>query len=496
MGVRRGALVALCLVALAACGTTVPQASRGPAGTAAGPVDGSLGVPGSGPSTAPDGGPTAPAEVGGVGAGPSADPAGGPAATASEPPRTTTTATTTAADRSPLTVGVTYIDNDQTSSALGVSDSTTASKQNVVRALVRGLNRGGGAGGRPLKTVEYEWNSQSNNWSADASAACARFTQDAHVSVVLDNAFGTIGGFRRCVEARGVLVLGNGPEGDRTSSAEPLHANTYNLTTDSAYVATLDGLSRSGYLVRSSHVGVVLEACPETQRAWDRSVAPRLHGLVTAAPVVGTVSCTRGFADAGAAASAVSNDVLQFRSKGVDRVMFVSDNESVLLLLFASSADSQGYRPGYLLTSGAQAQALRSQIPSGQQPQLHGVGQLPFGDTDGAPVLPADARCRDLARAGGVTVASYADYGVVMFECGPVLLLDAALRATRGAASATTLASAVAGLGTSFAGPGLVGSATAFGSARHDGPAQVRPFGFDRRCTCMRYSGAPRPAPQ
>lgn len=485
MGRCRGAVVLLSLAAVAACGTTVPQSRQ---------TQPDL-VGRSAQSAAPSSA-EAPGDVpGGTTGDGLAPPAKGDTRLPSVPgttvPGAAPTLSATSPDRTTLTVGVTYINNDRTSQALGVSDATTASKQNVVRGLVRGLNQKGGVGGRKLKTVEYEWNSQSNDWSADASAACARFTQDAHVAVVLDNAFGTIGGFRACLEAKGVLVLGNGPEGDATSSAEPLHANTYNLTTDQAYVATLRGLAGTGYLSRSSRVGVIIESCPETNRAWSRSVRPQLVRDVTTAPVVATISCTHGFADAGTAASAVGNDVLQFRSKGVDRVMFVSDNESVLLLLFASSADSQGYRPGYLLTSAAQTQALRSQIPSGQQPQLHGVGQLPFGDTDGAPLRPADARCRDLAKAGGVSVASYADYGVVTFECGPFLLLDAALRATNGLASAQALMSAVDGLGTSFAGPGLVGGATSFTSARHAGPAQVRVFGFDARCTCIHYSGPP-----
>jgi len=487
---RWGAAAGLLLV-LSACGTTVPQLTSqgappaagglaGPAPAATGPavVTGVLPARGSGgspadpgrTSTGPHTGGTLPAAPGAVQA---------------------TTAT------GPLTVGLTYINNDQTSQALGVSDATTASKQNVVRALVRGLDDHGGVGGRRLKVVEYEWNSQSNDWSSDANAACARFTQDNHVAVVIDNAFGTIGGFRDCLQRKGVLVIGNGPDGDDVSSvAARLHANTYNMTTDRAYVAVLDGLSATGYLTAASRAGVIVESCPETTRAWSRSVEPRLARLVRTAPQVATISCTRGFSDAGAAASAVSNDVLRFRSAGVDRVMFVSDNESVLLLLFASAAASQSYSPGYLLSSAAQAQALRSQLPASQQPQLHGVGQLPFGDTDGAPLRPVDVRCRDLAHAGGVSPASYADYGVVMFECGPLLLLDAALRASHGVATAGALVSAIDGLGEAFQGPGLVGGATAFSSSRHDGPDQVRVFAYQAGCTCMRYTSAPRPAPQ
>ncbi len=498
MGRRPGALVALALALVSACGTTVPLTStRTVTGTdgavsPTSPTSSAAGTTGSGllPGTSTSGGGTT--SDGTTTTGPGSTSGGG---TGSTPGATSGTGTAPpVTDRSPLTVGVTYINNDATSQALGVSDDTTASKQNVIRALVRGINLRGGLNGRKLKVVEYEWNSQGNNWSADANAACTRFTQDNHVAVVLDNAFGTTGGFRDCLAKRGVLSIQNGPEGDGVSSAAArLHANTYNLTTDRAYVAVLEGLAATGYLARTSRVGVIIESCAETSRAWSRSVQPRLRQLVTAAPQVATVQCTGGFADAGAAASAVSNDVLRFRSAGVDRVMFVSDNEAVLLLLFGSAAGSQGYTPGYLLSSGALAQGIRSQIPANQQPQLHGVGQQRFSDVDGAPLSAADNRCRSLSRAGGVTAATYADYGILTFECGPLLLLERALEATGGVATPPALAAAIQGLGTSFAAPGLVGDATAFTARRHDGPSQARVFGYVAGCTCIHYSGPIRP---
>jgi hypothetical protein len=392
-------------------------------------------------------------------------------------------------------IGVTYINNDQTTQALGASDPTSISKQNVMRALVRGINARGGMNGRRLQVVEYEWNSQSDNWSQDAATACALFTQDHHVAVVLDTAFGTIGGFRTCLQKSHVLVIQSAPEGDESSSAAAsLHASTFNLTADRAYPAVLRGLHETGYLTASSKVGVIVESCPEMTDGYQRGVRPVFASLGLKAPLEATVSCTNAFADAGPAASAIGNDVLRFRSAGVDRVMFVSDNESVMLLLFATSADSQGYRPGYLLSSNAQAQALRSQLPSAQQPQLHGVGHQTFNDVDGVTPSPTDDRCKGIIAAAGLRPAAYADYGVLVFECGPFLLLERALSDTDGDASAAALAAAIASLGSAFVAPGLVDGATEFSSTRHDGPARVRAFGYVASCTCMRYSGPSRPA--
>ena len=37
--------------------------------------------------------------------------------------------------------------------------------------------------------------------------------------------------------------------------------------------------------------------------------------------------------------------------------------------------------------------------------------------------------------------------------------------------------------------PGLIGNGTTFSSSRRDGPDQVRVFGYEPRCQCLRYRG-------
>jgi ABC-type branched-subunit amino acid transport system substrate-binding protein len=396
-----------------------------------------------------------------------------------------------------LRIGVTYINNDQTSATLGVSSPSTISKKSLVQALVRGINAGGGLNGRRVEAVEYEWNSQSNNWTLDASAACAKFTQDNHVAVVVDNAFGTTGGFRPCLERAGVLDIQSGPEGDTsTSIGAPLHANTFNMTVDRTYTAVLSGLSSSGYLSNSNQIGVIIEDCPENAQAYSRTLKPFMSRLGLKPPQEASIGCTTGFASAGPAASAINNAVLKFRTAGVDRVMFVSDNEAVAVLFFATSANSQGYKPGYLLSSAAQAQGLRSQVPSGQQAQFHGVGNLPFIDTDGAQPSSVDEQCRQIVNAGALSPVSYTDTSLMVFECGPFLLLQAALKSTHGNGGVTALASAIDSLGSRFAAPGVVAGATFYSQTNHDGPTMVQVFGFVPGCTCIRYSGTPQRAPQ
>jgi hypothetical protein len=491
---RRAALALAVAALCAACGTTVSDSAArsaansdgvGGTGPANGPSQAASGLGASGaanPSLA--GGAGGPVAGTGAGVGNSSGQEPGSAGTAAGP------------DRSPLTIGLTYIDNSGSTAALGASTSQTASQKSVAEALVRGLNAAGGIAGRKINAIEYSFNAQDSDYSTDAATACASFTQDHHVSLVLDTAFGIIGGFRDCLQRAGVVDITTQDEGDKTSSAGAfLHVNTVSMNVDRQYAAVLVGMTATGYLGKANQLGVIVEGCAEGNNAYAHTLLPLIKRLGLKAPKEEQIACTTGFASAGPAAPAINNAILAFRQAGVDRVMFVSYNEAVILLLFGNDADSQRYYPGYLLSSGSAAQALRTNIPSGQWPQLHGVGNQPYVDVDGGKPTTVDKRCDALVRAGGVTPASYQDEGFVVFECAPFLLLESALTKTNGQSTAHDVMTAINALGSSFVAPGIVSGTTSFTSTKHDGPDMVQVFGYVASCSCMRYSGSPQPAP-
>lgn len=426
--------------------------------------------------------------LGSTGAGPST--AGGSGATGSGPAPAPITA--------PLKVGLTYINNDGTSAALGVSDDATTNGETAARALVKGINAAGGLAGRILQPVEYRWNSQSSNWSQDASVACEKFTQDNRVDVVVDSAFGTTGGFGECLQKAGVYQIARGPEGDRISSQRAtLHASTGSTVYERTYTAVLATLASTGYLDRTHQLGIIVEDCPPIRRAYTKTLVPLIARLGLKPPLERTIECTTSFSSAGPAASAISGAVLAFREGNVDRVLFVSDFEDVALLLFNANADSQRYYPGYALSSGAQASLFSGNVQKDQWPQLHGVGNTPGNDvTDYKdPLSVAETRCLQLARTGGLIPANDTDRGFVYNACALLLLLEAALKRTNGNSKPSAVQSAINGLGSSFSAPGLVGGRTRFSSDRHDGPDAVRVFGFVASCECIRYSGPILAAP-
>ena len=409
-----------------------------------------------------------------------------------------TVAATGARNTAPLTIGLTYADNTSTESALGVSSEAGVNGRTAAQAVVRGINAAGGLYGRMLKLVEYRWDSSSTSYDADATVACERFTKDNQVEVVVDTAFGTIGGFGDCLQRAGVLHLTTGGEGDRAASQRrTLHANTSSMVMDRTYGSVISNLVSTRYLGRVNQLGVIVEQCPSIENAYNRTIKPLIAQLGLKAPFEATIECTTGFSSAGPAASAVSSAILAFRQRQVDRVMFISDYEAVVLLLFANSASAQQYRPGYALSSGAQADFLRTQVPSDQLPQFHGVGTSPAVDVgDSAPPpSPTEARCVQLARNGGLVVGGSIDRSFVYSPCGLLLLLEAALTRTNGASAPRSLIGAINGLGTSVAIPGLVADSSKFSSAYHDGPNAVQVFAYVAACNCLRYSGGPLPAP-
>lgn len=502
---RRLGISLLVLVSTIACGSTAPRVTEASGAPDAGSAELNQETPrsatSSGASAATAGGTSAetngglsaatgggrPRTAGGASRG-GGTTAGGGTTNAGTPPRSITT---------PLKIGLTYINNESTEAAFDVSAGQTTNGKSAAQAVVKGINAAGGLNGRQLQTVEYSWNSQSNSYSQDATVACEMFTTDHRVEVVVDNAFGTIGGFSECLQKAGVLHISGGAEGDRESSRQrPLHAHL-GMVYDRSYAAVLVNLAATRYLTKVNQLGIIVEDCPSIERAYTNAIAPLVARLGLKDPLKRTIECVTGFSSAGPAQSAISAAILAFRQAGVDRVMFISDYETVVLLLFANTADSQRYYPGYALSSNAQA-GLYTELPEDQRPQLHGVGSSPQTDVrdDKAPPTAVEARCLRLAKAGGLTPANSIDKAFIYGPCGRILLLETALTRTGGDSTPTALKRAINGLGTSFLAPGVVAGGTRFSASRHDGGNAVRVFGYVVSCACMRYSGQPVLAPE
>jgi hypothetical protein len=384
-----------------------------------------------------------------------------------------------------------YPNNGAANAALGVATTASNDPKSIMNALVASLNQNGGLVGRKVAVDYYTFDSTSSDYNTQANAACAHFTQDNPVPVVLDLALGNAFGMAACLAKDGVADFGLGTSDTVGDNAVGLYAAPDSMTSSRRYPAVITGLNTTGYLTSRNKIGVLLENCPYLQRAYEQTVLPQISRLGLTLVDTEDIDCTTGFSSAGPASAAIQSAVLRFRSHGVDRLLMVSDFEQVTLLLMANDAESQGWRPGYMLSSTAQTEVMRPNIASGQWPQLHGIGWSPGLDIDDPhqPLPPADQRCIDLIKNGGVTVSGWQNIYVATTECSDILFLGASLQGSAGNAHGSALMAAVDALGSSFVAPGIVEGRTFFGPSRRDGPAAVAPFAYVAACNCMNYTG-------
>lgn len=383
-------------------------------------------------------------------------------------------------------------------SALGAHAQTSVNEQNLSRAFISYLNAHGGVAGRKLQAVEYTQNSSSDNYATDMQAACARFTQDNTVHVVLRAELGglTPENYESCLTNAGVTSLEMSyAVGDRTMLLQ--HPNLYNIaapSVDRRERAVLTGLSKSGYLTSKNTIGVLVEDCPESQRAYNGTVVPLARSLGLKI-LERTVGCLTGFGDVGAFSSQVQAAVLPFRTAGVDRVTFVSGWETLMLLFFETNANNQGWRPSYALSSNSAIGSTVGEYSNEQRSRMRGIGWAPNTDT-GATVKNATSKtCDAMARSQGITAQTQGDEALIQLVCDLFLVYKSAVETAGGRDDPSSLSAGLATASSNYLSAAVLGGRIQLGRRHQDAPTEVAEFGFVSSCSCFRYLGPPRPLP-
>jgi hypothetical protein len=474
---------------LAGCGSTV-QPTAVPAGagnqlslpTAGAPAAGSVRTSG---VAGPAGG-TAAGAPGAVGS-PGTRASGGGAPSATVPPATQ-------AKTGPLSVGVLDASSPAAAAkATGANNPAGVDPVEVTRAFIHYYDGHGGMAGRKIDPVEYTINPTSSSYESDLSAACAKFTQDNHVGVVVSqtgNIFSS--NYESCLAKAGVtnLEVGNGAPDAQDLGSFPQLFTTGSPTIDRRVTAVLRGLAHTGLLTRQDKLGVIVEDCPENKRAYANTFAPVARSLGLSI-VSREVDCVGGFSDAGNFFAQVASAVLPFRSAGVDRVTFMTSFEVAALQAFENAAQSQGFRPKYALSSLASTAANASQYPAEAQSRMFGVGWIPVLDVSAIPHSSATKRCDGIARAEGIQPRSQADYAFLDQICDLFAVLDASLVAAHGHDEASALPAGVATAMRSFDSAYVLGGRLRLSRNVHDAPEVFSAFGYRSACKCFRYTTSP-----
>ena len=466
-------------LALASCGTTLHRNAQGVVQTAstapdgitdttldanAGPTTGGAATPGVGPGSA----------------GTSAKP-GGSAAVVSGP-----------ADKSPISLGF-LLTGTGNAAALGVNTGTAIPGQTMVNALVRAMNAEGGIAGRQIQPVTASTDTASVNWETDFAAACANFTQDHHVAAVLGYEFAFFDSFESCMAKANVVHLSTGyAVSDAIGIRQyPLFYGVGSLNTDHYYDATLRAAVASGFLGPNNVLGVMRGGCPSDTRAWEHTGAPVAAQLGIHVGIVEEISCINGASGTGSAISQIQSAVLRFRSRGVDTVLV----EGPPIIIFSSAAESQGWRPRYLVSSLSGGAALTGNVTPEQIKNIHGFGWLPSVDVlppNQPPPNAAKTRCMALLQSQGVTPTAQGDINAAYQLCDPVFLYEAALKATNGSSAPAAVTAAIDRLGATYSSALVHGGRSVFGG-RHDTPAEAQAWAWETGCGCFRYQGQPYP---
>ena len=491
-------LVAAALVALTACGSTVsPAAQRAAAARSAGS---GLGPSGSDQNLDASG-------SGDAGAGTDAIGSTGAGATNSGTSRTATSLRTGTgqatsgggAQTGPIQIGIvrTGVSN---AAAFGASLGNSVSESDVDDALVAAFNDQGGIAGRKIVPVYADTDTGSTSWDADFEAACAKFTQDNKVVAVLGYVFNHDDAFEGCLAKRNVPHLSttfNVPDAE-VMKQYPLLIPLSTPRIERRSLAKVDGAIATGVLTKASKIGVLYDSCPGTERAWTKVTEPYMKSKGLNVVKTAEIACARGSGDAGAAAGQAGNIVLQFRSAGVDAMMFNAVSEGPPVLIFASAAEAQSWHPKYVVSSLANAAVLAGQIPPAQAANLHGYGWMPAQDVN-PPQWPGtnatQQRCINMLKAKGVLLKAATDYLYAFNLCDAMFVYELALKATRGNTTGPGVVAAIEALGSSYTAALLLDGKATFSRTQHDAPVVARYFAWDGGCSCYTYRPTVVPIP-
>ncbi|HWC36380.1 MAG TPA: hypothetical protein VG650_16350 [Mycobacteriales bacterium] len=506
-------VAAVVMAVITGCGSTVePTATE-----TIGPVNGGLGLPGTNlpggttgttSATSSTGSGSSSASSGGA-AGPGSIPTSGVASSGSASGQQSTGTASSggtsgpAASKQtgPLTIGFLTTDTSN-ANQYGASLGNTVSESGVDKALIDALNKKGGLDGRKLKIVFAHTDTGSTNWANDFQAACATFTQDHHVNVVLGYEFTYEPDFETCLAEQNIPHLNDGfnvPSNDVLSQ----YPGFWSLdvpTIGERNIAKFEGAIKTGFLIPKNKLAVVVDRCPGTVGAWQTEVEPYLkaHQINYVPPFYADCS-TGNNAGAASAVSNVENAMVKLRSEGVDRIAFVSVSEAPVLFIATTVAQAQGYYPGWIVSSLGQLAVIGGESPKSEMRNTHGYGWLPSQDVPpqyNPKPNASQKRCIALLHSQNVQPRAAADFGYAYNACEAVFVYERALKLDGGNADGTAISNAVASIGNGFQSTlNLYGRSTLSADRRNNAPAFFKPINWDGNCSCFRYGHQTFPMP-
>jgi hypothetical protein len=400
-----------------------------------------------------------------------------------------------------IKIGLEYVgDATEANAAIGANVSSGDDRRNF-DALLDHYNKSGGAGGRTIEPVYYEYTA-STNIDEQQNTSCAKFTQDDPVYAVFvllpENAY------LNCLSKGGVATWGypalSGAD-DQAFAQFPLYVQPSALSLSAAARLTPPGLQQVGYFEPEAVDGSTTTALvtfddPRFRRAAEREFEPALQRIGETLDERQYVTYAKSTNDVGRLSAEMSSAILRFREAGVDHVMFLEYN-ALIAFSFLQAAERQNYRPqyGFNSTSGGQLLIDTGLAPEAQLVNSRLVGWQPTFDVPPkyTQVWPEQRRCLAVFEDAGIQFEDNNARGRALLQCTGFEFLRAALDAASGASSITSIVQGAERLGSGWVSPW--NKTTRFGPGRHYGTSVYLTAAHDQECNCFVPKSRTRPIP-
>ena len=482
---------ALTAVVLSGCGTTVPLQG---AGAAAGD-----GVNGPQPAQAsvPAGGSTGGGGTGGSLATSTSGEAG-PRQTAAplgQVPGATQSVQPGQTRLPPIEIGSYYLEGGSAAvAAAGFASLVIPDNKPLFDAMVKHLNAHGGLGGRQIRTVWFKYVSNGDPQTQDA-AACATFTQDHHVYLVIGGISSGANALGPCLTKHGVPLIGANGGGDARYFAKN-HRFIYEPGQASftrGLAALVNNQQAAGWFAGTHKIGVVQYEGATFDNAVDDGLIATLarlgHTVAFRVKYSGT--------DNNTIAQGSANAVLKFNTEHVDRVIFMGPGGAAATY-FMNAASTQGYHPLYGIWSADSPYVLGITAAKDQLANATGIGYQPGLDVasgqDPTAKTPTAKACLAFWNSVGQTDHSALNNPLQRATCD---IFSTLVRAVSAGADTTTstaaLESGYDAIAGSYAPAGVF--SIRFRAGSHDAASGYRRLVYENGCQCFAYTGSTRPLP-
>ncbi|WP_243057086.1 ABC transporter substrate-binding protein [Nocardioides sp. SR21] len=366
------------------------------------------------------------------------------------------------------------VDLDAIKEYTGFNTASVGDQEAQVQALEDWVNDNGGIDGRQLDAVFRLYDAQADSPAAEEQL-CNQITQDDQAfAVVMTGQYQT--NARPCYADRQTLVLDASLYAMSTDYLEKYSPYLWTASFpeyDSfvrSYVTVLDD---QGFFEGEEGIGVVAADSPVNRDTIENLAVPLLkeHGIE---PEIAWVDTT----DTGTLFQGLEQGAITFRSKGIERVMFLGGSR--MASVFATVAGSQdGFKPRYAISSFDNPSFFVNNdetIPPDTMNGMVGIGFHPPQDVPVSqfpfPTGDAETECLDIYGAAGIEFESRESARVALPYCDAVRLLKLGGDALDGELNAAAWAQAVDRVGATFqsaSGPGNAlgdGGRAAIGSYR------------------------------